>query len=201
MFGTLTISKEVSESSTCVLSVREQPMAHPEAAPPSAITASWLLGLGVGQDAVARQWTTVNREVLDGSAARIQQLAVALGAPVPALFSPKRSADANREFVSFLETDAQRTAHALALKYSPRACQLFKLGAVWGYSEMVRPSLPGERAVFTAEINYYARQAGLPAPLWQPMLERTRRDATSDEIMTETNSLTSNVTANLMAER
>lgn len=197
LFGRVALSRETTESTTCVVLEQEQLPARPEAAAPTTLTGSWLLGVGLGRDAVIRQVIS-SREFLDRSGSSVRQLALALGAPVPSLFVPRQLANANREFVSFVEADDRGTAHALAVKYSPRACQLYKLGAVWGYSEMVRPSLRGERAVFALEINHYARQVGLPEPLWKPMLDPTPGEAANDEVIAQTEALTNNVTSHLM---
>ena len=200
-FGTLALSRDTTESTTCVVSDRERSLANPVAVSPTAATGSWLLGVGLGRDAVVRQLASASHEILVESAGGLERLAGSLGAPAPPLFVPKQSANANREFVSFVEGDSRGTAHALALRYSPRACELFKLGAVWGYSEMVRPSVPGERAVHALEINYYAKRAGLPPPLWKPMLQATSRTATTDELIAQSEALTNGVTSHLMQQR
>jgi hypothetical protein len=200
VFGTLALSREVTESTTCVLTPRDESPARAEVVAPTTLTGSWLLGVGLGRDAVIRQVTS-NPDFLERSESAIQQFAHALGAPVPPLFIPRQSAGANREFVSFVEADARGTAHALAVRYSPRACELYKLGAVWGYSEMVRPSLRGERAVFALEIRHYAQRVGLPEPLWKPMLHPTPSEASGEQVIAQTEELTNSVTSHLMASR
>ena len=96
---------------------------------------------------------------------------------------------------------AAETARQLAATHSPRACELFKLGAVWGYTEMVRPLLPGERTVFEMEIRYYATRADVPEPLWSPMLQVTAADAKREDIIASTETLTDGVTAYLKGQR
>ena len=93
----------------------------------------------------------------------------------------KHVAAANTEFVAYVESDADATAGAFATRFSPDACRLFKLEALWGYASMARPSLPGEPDVFSSEVRRHARDV-MPAELWQPMLEVTsaRRDRASD---------------------
>jgi hypothetical protein len=201
LFGQLFLPEAITKSVTCVVSASERSGAQPEQAASEVLTRSWLLGVSVGRDAVARQWTSVNPQLLEASATGTRELASRLAAPAPALFVPRQLAMANSEFVLFVESDRTRTAHQLAVKYSSRACELYKFGAVWGYSTMVRPAMPGERAVFAAEIHYYARRLALPEPLWESMLERTPRDATTDQLITETTALTNGMTSYLMRER
>ena len=93
----------------------------------------------------------------------VETLANTLGVPVPQPFVPRQLADANTEFIEFVESDANETARALARKHSSEACHLFKLGACWGYANAVRPFVPGERAIFAAEIRHHARER-LPTP-------------------------------------
>jgi hypothetical protein len=80
---------------------------------------------------------------------------------------------------------------------SPQACELFKLGALWGYSEMIRPALPGERAVFAMEIRHHARRAEVPEPLWSPMMQRVPADAKSEDVIAQMTPLTNGVTTYL----
>ena len=197
VFGRLVLSSDTLQSTACVVGLGE---AAGETNSREASVGSWALGVSFGRDAIARQFASANPELLAASLSGMEQVAGGLGVRAPAVFVPRQIANAHREFVSFIETDAGKTAHQLAVKYSPRACQLYKLGTVWGYSTMVRPALPGEPAVFAVEINYYARQVGLPEPLWQPMIERTPRDANRDQLMVDTNALTDDVTRHLMRQ-
>lgn len=131
----------------------------------------------------------LERRAGDGAAA------ARLAVPSPEAFTPVQIANANIEFVAFVERGgAAETARQLAAAHSPRACELFKLGAVWGYSEMVRPILPGERAVFGTEIRHYGRRAGVPESVWSPMLQVTAVDATREDIIESTQAATDTVT-------
>ena len=122
--------------------------------------------------------------------------------PSPEPFTPRQIANANTEFVAFVEQGgAAETARQLAATHSPRACELFKLGAVWGYSEMVRPVLPGERTVFEMEIRHHAMRADVPESLWSPMLQVTAADAKREDIIKSTETLTDGVTAYLAVPR
>ena len=158
---------------------------------------AWLLGVSLGRDAVVRQLSGANPQSLEQTAARLRVLAARLGVPTPPLFRPIQIANANTEFVAFVETDASETARGLAAAFSPRACELFKLAALWGYSEMVRPVLPGERAVFALEIRHHARRAEVPEALWTPMMERLPANAKAEEVMNQMTILTNGVTTYL----
>jgi hypothetical protein len=158
---------------------------------------SWTLGMRVGRDAQARMATTVTPDVLGASAQGIRQLAGALGVAEPRRFLAREVLNANIEFVSFIEADADGTAHGLAVNYSPDACRLYKLGAFWGYAALVRTGVPGERNVYTVEINYYAKELDLPRALWQPFIERTPRNATAQDINAQNMDLTARLTSHL----
>ncbi len=198
VFGDLMLSRTVTESTSCAPpsgGERTQPSMPIEA---DAHVGPWLLGLSLGRDAVFRQYAPSNRQTLDQLAQGRDDLAAQLSVPSPEPFTPVQIANANTEFVAFVEQGgAAATARQLAATHSPRACELFKLGAVWGYSEMVRPLLPGERAVFGTEIRHYAARADIPEALWSPMLQLTASDAKREDIIAATETLTDGVTAYL----
>jgi hypothetical protein len=198
VLGDIALSQAVTRSTSCVVAPDEERGQAPAALSVSdGRTGAWLLGLGLGRDAVARQYAEPNSPLLAELAAGSSDLAGRLAVPVPAVFTPAQMANANTEFVAFVEQDSGGTAHRLALDLSPQACELFKLGAMWGYSEMVRPALPGERAVFAMEIRHHAMRAGVPEPLWNPMLQRTPANARADDVIAEMTRLTNAVTAHL----
>jgi hypothetical protein len=66
---------------------------------------------------------------------------------------------------------------------------------------MVRPFLPGERAVFGMEIRHYARRTDLPEPLWNPMLQVTAADAKREDIIASTEDMTDGITKYLADQR
>jgi hypothetical protein len=201
VFGDIALSQAVTQSTSCVVRPgEERGQAPPTLSVSDGRTGAWLLGLGLGRDAVARQYAESNSPLLGELAANSSELAGRLGVPPPSVFTPAQMANANTEFVAFVEQDAGTTAHRLAENLSPQACELFKMGAMWGYSEMVRPSLPGERAVFAMEIRYHALRAGVPEPLWNPMLQRTPANARADEVIAQMTTLTGGVTAYLAGQ-
>ena len=59
---------------------------------------------------------------------------------------------------------------------------------------------PGTLHIFAIEIRYYARQAGLPDELWQPMLE-TQPSASRAEVRARIDALTLNITKFLVESR
>jgi len=203
LFNKWALSRAVTESTSCspvVADTRPQP--PPTLSDADVSAGSWWLGLGFGRDAVFRQYAGSPRELLDQLTAARAELAGRLAVHPPEPFTPEQIANANIEFVAFVEQGrAAETARQLAAAYSPRACELFKLGALWGYSEIMRPALPGERAVFGMEIRHHATRAGVPEPLWRPMLEPTPADAKREEIIAATENLTKNVTTYLAGQR
>jgi hypothetical protein len=193
--GDLALPAATRESKTCVAGPADR--SH-GASPASGVHwGAWLMGLKLGRDALARQYASVDRQVLTQGQDDVAKLSQMLGVPQPPVFIPKHFADANTEFVRFVEADANQTARALAVQHSPDACHLYKLGAFWGYASLVRPSLPGERSVFAAEIRHYAQRAALPLSLWEPMVERTPGNATELEIASATGALTRAMTQHL----
>jgi hypothetical protein len=195
--GNMMMSSATAQSKSCIVQPEETAGASGILQGQNATdlqTRAWLLGLGLGRDAVIRQYTPPESQGLAEFKTILDQVAGDLGVPAPGVFVPEYIANANTEFVVFVETDNQGTAHRLAVNYAPRVCQIYKLGALWGYSSVVRGALAGERAVFSLEIQHYARETGVPDPLWRPMLERTPAEATPSELQSDTASLTEGVT-------
>ena len=196
-FGDVALSRVVTQSMSCVVAPGDTPDQAPSTADVNGRAGAWLLGLTLGRDAVFRQYAEPSSQFLAELTTTSRTLAERLEVPPPAVFRPQQMANANTEFVAFVEQDASGTAHQIAEGVSPNACELFKLGALWGYSEMVRPSLPGERAVFAMEIRYHALRAGVPEALWHPMLQRTAANATAEGVIAQMTALTQAVTAYL----
>jgi hypothetical protein len=196
LFGDIALSSTVKQSTTCEVRPSDSPERRVPVDAGEARVGAWLLGLSLGRDALLRQYAGSNVQALDEFGAGRSALADRLGVPAPALFRAEQMANANIEFVAFVEQNPS-TAHDLAVTISPQACELFKLGALWGYSEMIRPALPGERAVFAMEIRHHARRAAVPEPLWSPMLQRVAADAKSEDVMAQMTTLTDGVTTYL----
>jgi hypothetical protein len=199
VFEPLLLSRSTRESTACAVGADETPRTRNAAlSTADARAASWMLGVRVGHDAQARMSTTVTRDVLDQSAEAVAQLSRLLGAPAPAPFVPVRIINSNTEFRERVDRDPDATAHTLAVNYSPESCQLYKLGALWGYATLARFALGGERAVFEAELRYHATRAGLPDEVWRPMVARIPADSTAEAINQESQAITGRVTEHLM---
>jgi hypothetical protein len=196
-FGRLVLSSATQQSTACEVRPGERPGAPSTLSPSDARVGSWMLGLRVGQDAQARQSRTVAPTVLAASATGVRQVASLLRVPTPGVFEPHNLVLANTEFLSFVEGDGSGTAHGLAVAYSPQACLAYKLGSLWGYALLSRFALPGEASIFAVEIRYYAPQIGLPEEVWRPMIEPTPREATADQINSQSTRLTEAVTRHL----
>lgn len=201
LLGGLALSRATRTSRTCAVEPDDRPSDARARSGAEIRATAWLMGLKMGRDALARQYASVDRRLLDQVQAEVHTLATGLGVPPPAVFVPRHLADANTEFIAHVEADPGRTARQLAVLHSPDACVHFKLGALWGYAELVRPSLPGQRTIFGAEIRHYAHQANLPAVLWEPFVERTARDASGQEIARASQALTERVTRHVGRER
>jgi hypothetical protein len=191
----LALSRTTRESRTCAVQAGERAAVPGQTPSPAAVQFStWRMGLTVGRDALTRQYASADRGALAQARAEAKAIARGLGVPTPAVFTPHRMAQATTEFIAFVEDDPSGTARQLATGHSPRACHLYKLGALWGYASLVRPSLAGERPIFAAEIRHHALEAGLPPALWTPMVERTPRGATASAIAEASTALTQRVT-------
>jgi hypothetical protein len=202
LFGPLLLSPATRDSTACTVGANDTPAARNDTlSGADARAASWMLGNRVGNDAQAGMSPTVTRDVLDQSAEGIVKLAALVGTTAPERFRPARIVNGNTEFRNWIETDPHGTAHRLAVNYSPEACRLYKLGALWGYSTMARSALGGERSLFAVEIDHHARAAGLPENVWHPMVERIPAGATPEEINAQSRTQTARVTEHLMKGR
>jgi hypothetical protein len=201
LFGDVGLPRAVALSTSCTApGVDGSGEPRPAAAVLRAANlGAWQLGVILGRDAMFRQYAAAGSPLLEQSAAGLRDLAGRLGVQAPSRFRPVQLANANTEFVVFVENSELETARQLARSFSPQTCELFKLAAFWGYSEIVRPSLPGERAVFAVEIKYHAQRAEVPEPLWDPMMQRLPANARSDEVLAQMSALTNGVTNYLSA--
>lgn len=191
------VSKPTVGSQTCVVEV------GPAAKSPSSevLVGAWLLGLASGRDALARQYDSVDRETLARHIAEVAPIAESLGVPPSAIFVPQHVANANLEFIAFVEGDPSGTARRLAVRHGAQPCHLYKLGAFWGYASLVRPSLPGTRTIFGPEISHHAGEASLPPGVWRPLLEAPPADDSYREIGQDSIVLTQRVTLHLQRPR
>jgi hypothetical protein len=201
LFGRVLLSRATQESTACLVGPAERPARESaDAASGQGRFGAWLIGLSLGREAAARQFAASDGRALASIAAQRDQFAQMLGVPPPPVFVPRNPANALAEFLEFVEHDEGKTAHRLAVQYAPEACHLYKLGALWGYSMLMRPLLRGGRTAFAVEIHHYSRQIALPPSLWQPMIERTDPAASQAQIQSETAALTSGLTAHLMPQ-
>jgi len=182
-------------------------------APPDIRSRAWALGVQMGLHARAALIVAENtqassserakasvegqRRAVAGVAAELERLAGALNVPRPAAFAPANPTTVLIEFVPFVEGNENNTGRALATAYGRDACELYKMGAYWGFSVLMRAMVPGEVNVFDGEIAYYARRLEVPESIWRPMVARTPSNATSDALITEGDAATAQVTAYL----
>jgi hypothetical protein len=194
LIGDLALSRATSTSKACEAAAgADREELQGTGSLRAAGVGSWQLGLALGFDAAARQRESASAGVLRASAQGIADRAAGLHVPAPPVFVPERFLDAHQEFTTFVEGDPSATAHRLAVLYSPQTCELYKLGAFWGYAAIGRPSGPGERTTHAVEIGYHGRQAGVPGTLLDPMVGRTPR-ADADRLTVETSALTEAMT-------
>jgi hypothetical protein len=201
VLGNLTLSRAVTRSTNCIVAPGEAPPERPAGVTePQAAGGAWSMGLRMGWEAQALQSSTVRPDTLQELRDTIGQFASLLAVPAPRSFVPVNVAEANTELVTFVEQDADGTAHRLALTYSPNVCRLYKLGVLWGSAGITRAYIPGQAPSYAGEIRHYAREIGLPEAVWQPMTRASGRDATMQALNEESQAITAMVTKYLFQE-
>ena len=194
-FGDLALSQATQQSTACKVGPDEAAGQAGPLAAPEARADAWMLGVHFGSDT---QSGVPSRDRTNAqSVSEVERLAGRLAVPTPGPFSARQIANAHDEFVSHVEADAGGTAHRLAVMYSPEACQLYKLGAFWGYAMWIRVALPGTRTAMAIPINYYGRQTGLPEPLTRTMITPASADGSRADRAAEAIALTEAVTKHL----
>jgi hypothetical protein len=197
--GDLLVSAATLQSSACRVTVDEAAGQAGVLGQGEAKADAWMLGVHFGSDTQsAAQRAPGGSFQADGEVAR---LASELAVPAPPSFFARQIAHAHDEFVTHVEADAGGTAHRLAVIYSPQACELFKLGAFWGYTMRIRVTLPGQSTVMSIPINYYARQVGLPEPLTRAMITPAAAGGSRVDRVAQTIALTEAVTKHLKGEQ
>jgi hypothetical protein len=197
----LGLSADVRNSTACTVPAG----AHPDPARVNGAAATaWVLGLMSGTHAfVSRwdddgngggepstpQWRSIARERSAQAARNVEQLAAELQVTKPGPFEARNRVDANIAYVTAVEKNDNETARTIAAQYGESICHAYKLGAYWGYAAELRVALPGQRSVFAIEIEYHARKAGVPEPLWTPVLVATPSNATTEQLVKETGEL------------
>jgi hypothetical protein len=199
-FGALVLSRATTRSTTCVVAPGETASgAEGGVSAAEARAASWLLGIGLGRDAVIRQLSGADPRMLESGVGQMTRLSEALGVPAPVVFAPRQVVNAHREFAQFVEADDRQIAHRLAVGHAPQDCELYKLGAFWAYSAAVRFFLPDRRAIYDAEIRHHARKAALPESLWRPMVDPSASTDGADWAAQQ-EAVTARITKHLMSQ-
>jgi len=193
--GDLLLSAAIVQSSACTVAVNEAAGQAGPLVERDANANAWMLGVHFGSDTQsAAQGAPGGTRQGNGE---VEELASVLAVPAPPVFSVRQIANAHDEFVAHVETDAGATAHRLAVRYSPEACQLFKLGAYWGYTMWIYVALPGVSTAMSVPINYYARQVGIPEPLTRSMITPMAADGSRADRAAAAIALTETVTKHL----
>ena len=194
-FGELALSRATQHSTACKVSPGEATGQAGPLAEPEAKADAWMLGVHFGSDTQSGVWSLDRTHA--PSVSEVERLADRLSVPAPNPFAATQIANAHEEFVAHVEADTGATAHRLAVQYSPEACQLYKLGAFWGYAMWVRVALPGTRSAMAIPINYYGRQAGVPEALTRAMITPAPADGSRADRAAEAIALTGAVTKHL----
>ena len=193
--GDLALSRATQQSTACKVSPGEATGQAGPLAAPEAKADAWMLGVHFGSD--TQSGVSCRGRTNAESVSEVERLADRLSVPAPNPFAARQIANAHEEFVAHVEADTGGTAHRLAVKYSPETCQLYKLGAFWGYAMWIRVALPGARSAMAIPINYYGRHAGVPEPLTKAMITPASADGSRADRAAEAIALTGAVTKHL----
>lgn len=196
-FGPRYVPSEVSRSASCqaksdVISART-----PVAAVKT--VAAWIMGVRLGEHAgwtqqmrngdafldqsEMRQWLESSQRNATRTRAAVARMASTLEVSHPVLFDPVATLMAVGAFRSYIERDDHAAAVALASAYSPATCEIYKLGAYWGFSILYRVAQPTSRNVYAPEITFYAKRVTLPAELLEAMLAAVPDNKTQSEVI------------------
>jgi hypothetical protein len=187
--GEVLVPAITQESKACLVDPGERAAEAKQMAGSEALLLAWWLGISVGRDADTRQGFGSDARTANAAAAMVREHVALLAVPAPAAFVVKQTANAPTEFLEAIELDEQRTAHTLAVSYSPDTCRLYKVGALWGYLMATRANVGQNFAVLSIALRHHARQMQLPEHLWEPMVG-TPRGATGKERQAEILALT-----------
>ena len=140
VFGNIVLSQR-SRSPHRARRERQRAARHRQRSRADGRTGAWLLGLNLGRDAVFRQYAPSNRELPD----QLMQGRERPGGASLRLRRPtfRRAVRQRQHRIRRIRRAGRRKRRTSSPARSPQACELFKLGALWGYSEMVRPSSLG----------------------------------------------------------
>lgn len=133
---------------------------------------AWRLGYMLGSADASLTSGTTNRTAVENMLRQSLQATSALGIPSLTLPDHGRSAYALREFSVFLEEDTPCVAAALQSRHSPRYSALFKFGATIGFGSVYRRLAPELNDVLAPQLRVYGSAAGIPAELYDPLLEQ-----------------------------
>jgi len=143
-------------------------------------------GEAIKEESGMEQWLATARQQANATTASADRLAAALKVMRPRPFSPPPGRKAFDALYEFIEADAQTTARGLALTYAPWVCELYKLGAYWGFSIVAhRIGVRDEPNVFAQEINHYSKRLELPDHLTQRMTRGAARDLSDQQVFVE----------------
>ena len=193
--GDLALSRATQQSIACKVGPDESAGQAGPLDAPAARADAWMLGVHFGSD--TQSGKPSGDRTTSQFVSEVERLAQRLAVPAPRPFTARQIANAHDEFVSYVEADAGGTAHRLAVRYSPEACQVYKLGAFWGYTMWIRVSLPGTSTAMAIPINYYARQASLPEQLTRALTTPASADGSRADRAAEAIALTDAVMKHL----
>lgn len=189
-FDSGALNREVLESQSCQAQAPVR-LSQANEITPTVKVAVWTMGLREGlmagwekqirdgeaaaSDPGMSQWVATARRALDEADASANRLAALLQVTRPALFEPENVLTELNDYRTYVESMTQPVARELASAYSPRVCEIYKMGAYWGFSILFRAAKPNQRNVFAAELSHYGERLRLRETLLLQMTERGDR--------------------------
>jgi hypothetical protein len=153
----------------------------------TATIAAWILGVREGGHAGwikqirggaairhapgMKDWLSQSEKHAAETNAAAERMTSLLQIKRPAPFAAAESGSSLDAFRDFMEEDRQPAARGLAEAYSRRLCDVYKLGAYWGFSILFRAAAPAKRNVFAPEIGFYGARLGMPDDHVDAMLD------------------------------
>jgi hypothetical protein len=152
----------------------------------TATVAAWILGIREGahagwikqiRDGAAisaqpgmKDWLALSQKNAADTNAAADRMTERLKIKRPAPFGNSTSGVGLDAFRNFVEAERQPAARGLAEAYSTRLCDVYKLGAYWGFSILYRAAAPTKGNVYAPEISFYAKRLEMPEEHVQAML-------------------------------
>jgi len=150
-------------------------------------------GAAMSGQAGMQDWLAQSGKHAADANAAADRMAARLGIRRPPAFGAPGSDTSLKAFRDFVEAGQQPSARGLAEAYSTRLCDVYKLGAYWGFSILFRAAAPANRNVFASEIDFYARRLAMPEADVKSMLDASPAGSDSAQVQAASEQLSKRI--------